>query len=137
MQHLHVVLDAVIELVEQHFLVRLGLLAFADVDQHVHGADKLAVFIAQGRRIGNEGNARAVGTLGDCLDPAHRTIFPEHDRHGGLVVRQGCPVGTVQIAGNGPPIVADLGSPACELDDGLIIEGDTCLLYTSPSPRDS
>jgi len=41
-QHLHVVLDAVIELVEQDALLRLRLLAVAHVDQHVDGADDIA-----------------------------------------------------------------------------------------------
>ena len=42
LQDLHVVLDAMIELVEQQALLRLRLPAFADIDQHVDGADHLS-----------------------------------------------------------------------------------------------
>ena len=50
LQHLHVVLGAMVEFVEQQPLLRFRLPSLADVDQHVDGADDLAGGVAQRRR---------------------------------------------------------------------------------------
>ena len=107
LHHLHVVLDAMIELVEQHALMRFRLLALADVDQHVDGADDLAFGIAQRRRIGNERHAAAVRALGDGFGVADRTAFLERHRHRTLVVRQRRAVRPIKLPGHAPFVAAE------------------------------
>ena len=63
MQHLQVVLDAMIEFIKQHSLMRFGLPAVTDVYQHVHGADDIARRIAQRRRVRHEWHQRAIRAL--------------------------------------------------------------------------
>ena len=76
LQHLHVVLDAMIEFVEQQALLGLRLPALADVHQHVDRADDPAGRVAQRRRKRNEGNACAVRPFGDRLGVADRRGLP-------------------------------------------------------------
>src|SRR5262249_13533856 len=56
MQHLHVVLDAMIELTQENALQSLRLFALTDVHQHVYRADNLSGAVAQRCRIWNERN---------------------------------------------------------------------------------
>src|SRR5579862_1641523 len=87
LQHLHVVFNAMIEFVEQNPLLRLGLLAFADIDQHVHRAYYSAGRVAQGSGIRNEWYPRAVRTLGDSFRIPNGPAFLESEGHRALVMR--------------------------------------------------
>jgi hypothetical protein len=124
LQRLHVVLDAVVQFVEQHSLLRFGLLALADVDKHVDGADDLAARIAQRSRIGNERNASAVGTLGDRFSVADRAPLLQRHGHRALVVAHRRSVGPIELPGHAPLVAADRGRAAGELHRRFIVVGD-------------
>ncbi|AUW46655.1 hypothetical protein CUJ84_pRLN2000109 (plasmid) [Rhizobium leguminosarum] len=64
-----------IELVEEDPLVALGQLPVADVNQHIHGPDEIAVSISDGGREREEREHRAVGTLRHRLHAAQRPVF--------------------------------------------------------------
>src|ERR1044071_1989347 len=69
------VLYTMVQLVNQYFLAILGLFAFSNINQHVDCTNELSFPVAQGGRIGDKGNARAVRSLRDSLDAAHWAIF--------------------------------------------------------------
>jgi hypothetical protein len=75
------VLDAVVQLVDEHPLAIFGLFAFSNVDQHVYGANEATVGIMQRGGIGHERDARPIGALGYRLCPAHLPVFLQGDRH--------------------------------------------------------
>ncbi len=116
--------NALLELLVELADPFLGALAFADVDQHVHRADQIARSVMQRRRVGNEGDARAVGPLGDGLRPADRTIFLERHGHRALVVAHRPAVRPVEAPGNAPFVRAEHRPPAGQGDGRLIEEGD-------------
>ena len=76
LQHLHVVLDAVIELVEQERCCVSACLRSLISTSMLIAPMILPVGVAQRRRIWDEGNARAVRPLGDRLDAADRRGLP-------------------------------------------------------------
>ena len=124
MQHLHVVLDAVIQLGQQQLLLRLGGFALADIDQHVDGADEFARLVAKRRRERQEWDHAAVGPFGQGLDAAHRPVFLQRDRHRALIVGQPFALERVQAPGHAPFILADFRLAAGQFDRRRVVIGD-------------
>ena len=54
----------------------LRSLAIANVDEHVHATDEGPGAVEEGRRIGDEGNPRAVGPLCHGFGPPDRPASP-------------------------------------------------------------
>ena len=59
--------NALLEGFGQPLQCLFGLLSLGDIDKHVYGADQRARRIVQRRRVGNERDPGAVGSLGDRL----------------------------------------------------------------------
>src|SRR5205814_105385 len=118
--YLHVVLDAMIELVEQQTLLGLGLPSLADIHQHVDGADNLSRCIAQRRRKGNERDARPIGPFGDSLRIAYRPSLLQRDGHRTLVMWQRRAVRIVEFPGNAPFIAAQRRRATRKLDGRFV-----------------
>ncbi len=90
----------------------LGALAVADVQQHVHGADQFARGVEQRRRIGDEGNARAVRPLGDGFHASDGAPLLQRHRHGAFVVWQRRAVRPIEFPRAAEFTLAELGAAA-------------------------
>ncbi|HYI82990.1 MAG TPA: hypothetical protein VEX11_07240 [Acetobacteraceae bacterium] len=106
---------------------RLGRPAVGDVDQHVHGADQRSRRVAHRRRVGNERDARAVGTLRDRVHATHRPPFGDRHRHRARLVRHGRAVRTEEPPGPAPARIAKARPPAPEGCGGLVVGGEPAL----------
>src|SRR5262249_11920251 len=107
LQHLHIVLDAVVQLVEQNPLLGFGVFALADIAQHIDRADCLAGAVAKWGRIWNDGNPGPIGPLRYDFGIADGTPLLKSDCHRTLVIRETGPVWIVKSPGNAPLIASD------------------------------
>src|SRR5215218_6406649 len=66
----------------------LSWLAVADVDQHVHPAHERARGVTQRRRERHEGDARSIGSLGNCAYAPDRSVLFQRHGHWALIMGQ-------------------------------------------------
>src|SRR6516225_697823 len=77
--------------------VRFSPLAFADVHKHVDGTGQSSGRIEQRRWIGDEGNTRAVGALSYRFHATDRSLLPQCNRHGALMVWQRSAIRPIEL----------------------------------------
>src|SRR5262249_23322921 len=70
----------------------------------------------------------AVGTFGNCLDPADRPAFPKRNRHRAFIMRQGLAVEAKKPPEPAPTSRADLGPAAPEFRGRFVVIGNATLV---------
>src|SRR5258708_33713672 len=93
------VFHSVIQFIDEQMRMLFGLVALRAIDQHINSSDKVAIGVMQGCRIGEEGNARAVRSLGDTFGAQYLPIFPQRYGHGALVMRHRRFVWPIELPG--------------------------------------
>src|SRR3974390_2281957 len=89
-----------------------AVLALADVDQHVYGADESTRGVVQRGGKWHERHSRSVRPLGDCLTPPNGPALLQGRSHRTLVMRQWRAVQPVKSPRSTPLITVKRWPPA-------------------------
>src|SRR5262249_10487102 len=88
-------------------LTPFGLLAFADVDEHVDRTGHSSGRIEQWRRMGDEWNPHTVGPLGYCFHATNKSLLLQRHCHWALIARQRRTVRPVELPGTAELAIAE------------------------------
>src|SRR5947209_5058216 len=97
-----------IKFIEEDLLLGFGLLALADVHQHVYRPEYTAILILDRGRKGKKREEGAIRTLRHSLHATDRALLFQGRRHGALIMRQELAIGGVDPERDAPLVFPDL-----------------------------
>src|SRR5262245_60019050 len=98
----------------------LGSHPFGNVYEDVDGADQCSGLIEQRCWIGDKGDARSVGTLGERFHPSDGSLFPQGHGHGALIVREQRAIAPIKPVGPAIFALAELRATTTKISSGII-----------------
>ena len=104
-----------------------GSLFVANIDEQVYRPGELAVFVEEGRRVRHEGPTRSVWTKGYGHLVAYLAFMLDRLRHRAFFMRKGLARGSVELPGDAPTVLPQLGHTSRKIDTGLVPIGDLAL----------